>query len=106
MPKFLFQASYTNEGVKGLLKQGGSKRRAAVEELARSLGARVEGFYFAFGDTDAFLVIDAPDNVSAAAASLVVSAAGAARLKTTVLLTPEEMDQAAKKRVSYRAPGK
>jgi uncharacterized protein with GYD domain len=106
MPKYLFQASYTNDGVKGLLKDGGSKRRAMVEQLARSLGGRVEAFYFSFGDTDTFTIIDLPDNVTAAAASLVVNAAGAVRLKTNVLLTPEEMDQAAKKKVSYRAPGK
>lgn len=106
MPKYLLQASYTSEGVKGLLKDGGTKRRAAVEELARSLGGRVEALYFSFGDTDAFTIIDLPDSVSAVAASLVVNAGGAVRLKTNVLLTPEEMDQAAKKKVRYRSPGR
>ena len=106
MPKYLYQASYTPEGLKGLLKEGGSKRRAAVEELARSLGAKVEAFYYALGDSDVIVIIDAPDNVSAAAASLVINASGAAYLNTTVLLTPEEMDNATKKSVSYRPPGR
>jgi len=105
MPRYLFQASYTAEGAKGLMKDGGSKRREAVEEVAKSLGGKVESFYFAFGEPDVFVVIDVPDNVSAAAASLAVNAGGAVRLKTTVLLTPEEMDQAAKKTVKYRPPG-
>jgi uncharacterized protein with GYD domain len=105
MPKYLIQGSYTTEGAKGLLKDGGSKRRAAVEEMAKSFGGKVEAFYYAFGDSDVFVIIDGPDNVTAAAASLAVNAAGAVRLKTTALLTAEEMDQAAKKGVKYRPPG-
>jgi uncharacterized protein with GYD domain len=106
MPKFLYQASYTGEGTKGLLKEGGSKRRAAVEEVMKALGGKVEAFYYAFGDPDVFLIADVPDQASAAALSLAVNASGAVHLKTTVLMTPEEMDAAAKKTVSYRAPGK
>ena len=106
MPKFLYQASYTAEGTKGLLKEGGSKRRAAVEEVMKALGGKVEAFYYAFGDPDVFLIVDVPDQASAAALSLAVNASGAVHLKTTVLMTPEEMDAAAKKTVSYRAPGK
>jgi uncharacterized protein with GYD domain len=106
MPKFLYQASYTGEGTKGLLKEGGSKRRAAVEEVMKALGGKVEAFYYAFGDPDVFLIVDVPDQASAAALSLAVNASGAVHLKTTVLMTPEEMDAAAKKTVSYRAPGK
>lgn len=105
MPKYLVQASYTVEGTKGLLKDGGSKRRAVAEEAVKSLGGRLEAFYFAFGETDVFAIADMPDNASAAAVSLAVTASGAVRAKTTVLLTPEEMDQAAKKTVSYRPPG-
>jgi uncharacterized protein with GYD domain len=105
MPKYLVQGSYSAEGAKGLLKDGGSKRRAAVEEMARSFGGKVEAFYYAFGDADVFAIIDGPDNVTAAAASLAVNAAGAVRLKTTALLTAEEMDQAAKKGIKYRPPG-
>jgi len=105
MPRYLFQASYSVEGTKGLLKDGGSKRRAVVEQMARGLGGKVEAFYFAFGDDDVVGIMEAPDNVTTAAVSLAVGASGAARVKTTVLLTPEEMDQATKKTVSYRPPG-
>ena len=105
MPKYLVQANYVGEGLKGLLKEGGSSRRAAVEKLFGSLGGKVEAFYYAFGDTDLFVIADAPDNVTAAALSLTVNAAGAATAKVTVLLTPEEIDAAAKKSPSYRPPG-
>jgi len=105
MPKFLTVASYTAEGLKGLLKEGGSARRAAVEQAVKGLGGRLESFYFAFGDDDAYVISEAPDNVSAAAVSLAASASGLVRTKTVVLMTPEEMDQATKKSVAYRAPG-
>lgn len=106
MPKYLIQASYNAEGTRGLLKDGGSKRKQAADELVKSLGGKMEAFYFAFGDNDAFLIVDAPDNASVAAASLAVSASGLVAAKTTVLLTPEEMDQAAKKSAKYSPPGK
>ncbi len=106
MPKYLFQASYTTDGAKGLLKEGGTKRRAAVEQLMKSVGGKLEAFYFAFGESDVFLIVDAPDNASVVAASLTTAAAGVVtNLRTSVLLTPEEMDQATKKSVSYRPPG-
>jgi uncharacterized protein with GYD domain len=105
MPKYLIQANYVGEGLKGLLKEGGSSRRAAVEKLFESVGGKVEAFFYAFGDTDLFIIADLPDNVSAAALSLTVNAAGAATSKVTVLLTVEEIDKAAKKTVRYRAPG-
>jgi uncharacterized protein with GYD domain len=105
MPKYIIQANYVGEGLKGLLKEGGSNRRAAVEKLFESVGGKVEAFYYAFGGTDVFIIADLPDNVSAAALSLTVNAAGAATSKVTVLLTVEEIDKAAKKTVRYRAPG-
>ena len=106
MPKYLFQASYTTEGAKGLLKEGGTKRRAAVEQLMKSVGGKLEAFYFALGESDVFLLVDAPDNASVVAVSLTTAAAGVVtNLRTSVLLTPEEMDQATKKSVSYRPPG-
>ena len=105
MPKYLFQASYTEEGLKGLLKEGGSKRRAAVEEAIKGLGGTLEAFYYAFGDTDVFTLVDLPDNVSTTAFALITTAAGTAKVKTTVLITPEEVDQATKKTVRYRPPG-
>lgn len=106
MPKYLITASYTAEGVRGLAKDGGTKRRQAAEAAIKSAGGKLEAFYFAFGGHDAYIVIDAPDNASVAAASLAVNASGAVQASTVVLLTPEEMDQAAKKTVAYTPPGR
>lgn len=106
MAKYLISASYTAEGVKGLLAEGGSKRRDAAAKAIKAAGGNVEAFYFAFGAHDAYVVVDLPDNASAAAASLAINASGAVRTSTTVLLTPEEVDGAVKKSVPYRAPGK
>jgi uncharacterized protein with GYD domain len=105
MAKYLIAASYTADGAKGVLKEGGTKRRQAAEQVITSSGGKLEAFYFAFGENDAFVIIDAPDHASVAAMSLAISASGAVRTKTVVLLTPEEIDQAAKKGTSYRAPG-
>lgn len=106
MAKYLWQVSYTTEGAKGLLKDGGSKRRMVAEKALQAGGGKLESFYFAFGKADAYLIADMPDNVSVAAASMAINATGAVRIKTTVLLTPEEIDAATKKSVSYRPPGR
>ncbi len=92
--------SYTPEGIKGLVKQGGTARRIAVEKMLERLGGRLEGFYFAFGENDAYVITDGPDNATAAAISLAITT-GAIRTKTIVLLTPEELDQAVKFPVDY-----
>ena len=105
MAKYLMEVSYTAEGVKGLLKDGGTKRRQAATEALKSVGGKVEAFYFAFGDTDVYLIADFPDHAAVSAASLAIVASGAVHSKTVVLLTPEEIDQATKKVVKYRAPG-
>ena len=105
MAKYLIQAKYSGDSAKGLLKEGGSSRRAAVEGLIGSAGGKVEAFYFAFGDTDAVVIADLPDNVTAAALSLAVNASGAVATAITVLLSAEDLDAAAKKKISYRAPG-
>jgi uncharacterized protein with GYD domain len=105
MPKYLITGSYTSEGAKGVLAKGGSDRRAAVESLTESVGGTVEAFYFAFGDDDIVLIIDAPDNESVASVAMTVGASGMVDIQTTVLLTPDEVDGAAKKSVSYRGPG-
>lgn len=105
MAKFLVKASYTAEGAKGIQSAGGTSRRDAVAKMTEGLGGRLESFYFAFGDTDAYVVIEAPDNVSAAAASIAVNTSGATRSEVVVLLTPEEIDAAAKLSVDYRPPG-
>jgi uncharacterized protein with GYD domain len=104
MPKYLIEASYTLEGLRGIMKSGGTARREAVKQAVESVGGRFEVQYFALGEHDAFVIADLPDHVSAAAISLAVTATGAARTKTTALLTPEEVDQAVKKTVKYEPP--
>jgi len=104
MPRFLFEASYTVEGLRGLQRVGGSRRRDAVAKATESVGGRLERFYFAFGDQDAFVIAELPDNKSAAAVALAVSAAGGARVRTVVLLEPEEVDAAVKHSIDYRPP--
>jgi len=105
MPKFLIEASYTAEGAKGLLKEGGTKRRQAADNAIKSVGGTMEAFYFAFGDSDAYVLFDAPDYATAAGASIAINASGAVRTKTVALLMPEDIDQAVKKPANYRAPG-
>lgn len=105
MPKYLIEVSYTAEGVKGLLKDGGSKRRAVAEKAINSVGAKMDALYYAFGGRDIVGIIDAPDNAAMAAASLTINASGAVTLKTTPLLTVEEIDQATKTQVAYTPPG-
>lgn len=105
MPKYLVHGNYVGEGIKGLLKEGGSSRRDAIEKLAAAQGGSVEGVYYAFGETDIFIIFDMPDNASMAAASLVATASGTVTVKTTALMTPEEVDEVTKKAVVYRPPG-
>ncbi|MEU6080123.1 GYD domain-containing protein [Streptomyces sp. NPDC047108] len=105
MPKFLIQASYTPEGTKGLLREGASGRRAAVDQVVTGLGGTVEAVYFAFGEDDIVLIVDFPDAVSMAAVSLTVKASGALRTRATPLLTVDQIDEATRRQVSFRAPG-
>lgn len=105
MAKYLIAAKYNSDGVKGILKEGGSGRRQAVDNLVASVGGKVEAFYYAFGDVDAYVVVDVPDNISIAAVAFTVGASGLVTIKTTVLLTTDEVDQAIKKSPAYRAPG-
>ena len=104
--KYLWLASYSTDGIKGLLKEGGSSRRDAVEKVVADLGGTLDAFYFAFGDDDVYVIADLPDNTTAAAVSLAVGASGAVRIKTAVLLSPDEVDRAVHTTVGYRAPGK
>lgn len=105
MPKFLIEASLTAQGVKGLQSEGGSARREAVANAVESVGGQLESFHFGFGDHDVFLIADFPDNESATAMALAVNSSGAVTTRTVVLLTPEEVDRAARRSVEYRAPG-
>ena len=105
MSRYLFQATYENAGVKGILAEGGTRRREAAAAAIESVGGTLESFDFAFGDTDALGIADFPDAASAAALSLVINASGAVKIKLTPLLSPEDLDAAAKKSPSYRPPG-
>lgn len=105
MAKYLLRVNYTLDGVKGVLAKGGSARKAAASAAAKSAGGKVESFYFAFGDTDVYVIADLPDNAAAAALALTVSAGGGATVDTTVLISPEEIDQATGKDVKYKPPG-
>ncbi len=105
MPKYLSMGSYTTEGLRGLLKEGGTGRRKAVESAIKALGGHLEAYYFAFGDSDVVVISDVPDNVTAAALAIGISATGTVGVKTTVLLTPEEVDAATKKTLSFRPAG-
>ena len=105
MAKYLVKASYGVEGTKGLLKEGGSSRKAAVQKMVEGMGGTLEAFYFAYGETDALAIIDAPEATTAMAASLVINSSGAVQVSTVPLITPEEIDAACKTSVDYHAPG-
>jgi uncharacterized protein with GYD domain len=105
MPKYLFKASYTPQGAQGVMKEGGSSRRDTIRKLAENSGGTMECFYFGFGETDAYVICDVPNNSTAAAIALAVNSSGAAHLNTVALMTPEEVDEATRTTVEYRAPG-
>ena len=105
MAKYLVQASYTVDGVKGVMKEGASSRKATIDKLIKSLGGTMEAFYFAFGEADVYVLVDLPNNETVAALSMAVSVTGAVNLKTTVLMTVDEVDRATKITVNYRPPG-
>jgi uncharacterized protein with GYD domain len=105
MPKYLLEVNYTLDGLKGVVAKGGAARKAAASAAAKSVGGKVESFYFAFGGTDVYCVVDMPDNEAAAALALTVSAAGGATVRTVVLLTTDEVDAATGKDVRYKPPG-
>jgi uncharacterized protein with GYD domain len=105
MPKYLFRATYTAEGMKGLISEGGTGRRALIKHLTQELGGELETFYYAFGESDVYAIVDFPDGITAAAVTLAINQTGAVHVKTTVLLTPEEVDEAAQMTVRYRRPG-
>jgi uncharacterized protein with GYD domain len=106
MPKYLLEASYTAEGAKGLIAEGGSSRRKKIEQMIRASNGTLEAFYYAFGESDVYIIVDVPDAVTATALSLAVNQTGAAHVKTHVLITPEEVDQASRQTVNYQPPGR
>ena len=105
MTKYLFEANYVGEGIKGLMREGGTKRRDALVEALNSVGGSLESFYYAFGDTDVLGVFDVPVQTDAAALSLMINSSGNVDVRLKPLMTPEDIDEAVKKTPSYRAPG-
>jgi uncharacterized protein with GYD domain len=105
MTKFLIKGSYTPEGVKGLLKAGGTSRKQAVEKMINELGGKMEAFYYAYGDTDVYIIADLPDTTMGTAIALTVNSTGMVSISSTILVSPEEIDKATKISVSYRPPG-
>jgi len=105
MKKYLIRASYNANGTKGLIEDGGSKRKSEIQKMLEGMGGKLESFYYAFGEHDAYVIIELPDDISAAAVGLRVNSSGMVSISTTVLLSPEDIDKASKKSVSYHAPG-
>ena len=105
MPKYLIKVAYSSDGARGLLRDGGRNRHQAVSSMVEGLGGRVESFFYSLGPDDLYIILDLPSNADMAAVSMAVTAAGGARFNTVTLLTPEEVDEASEKAVSYRPPG-
>jgi uncharacterized protein with GYD domain len=105
MPTYLWRGSYTADGSKGLVKEGGTKRRAAVQQMVEKAGGKLHAFYFAIGEADVYGIAEFPDTATAVAVSLAVNGSGAVHLESTLLLSPEEFDAATKKSIGYRPPG-
>jgi uncharacterized protein with GYD domain len=107
VPTYLIQGSYSQQGLKGMLKEGGSKRREAAEQIIKGVGGRLEAYYYAFGSDDFVIIAELPSGVDAAALSFAVNASGAVQSRMTALITPEEADEATKKMktINYRPPG-
>jgi uncharacterized protein with GYD domain len=105
MPKYLYHGSYTNNGLKGLMKDGGSKRVEVTKKAIESLGGKMEAYYFALGGNDFFIILEAPDNVKAIAGSLIANASGTVKVNITALVSPEEVDQAVKQTMDWQPPG-
>jgi uncharacterized protein with GYD domain len=105
MTKFMWSGRYTQAGTKGLIAEGGTARRAAIDKLLQSVGGKIEAFYYAFGSDDVIMIGEVPDNVTGASISMTVAASGAVNGKVTILLSPEEIDRAAKMSPVYKPPG-
>ena len=105
MPAYLWQASYTSQGVKGLMKDGGTKRKAAIKQMIEAAGGKLHAFYFSFGKDDVIGIAEFPDHATSTALSLSINGSGVVSFHSTVLITPEEMDAATKKSIAYQPPG-
>ncbi len=106
MAKYLYHGTYTDKGLQGLMKEGGSKRVEVTKRAIESLGGTMESYHFAFGCNDFYIVVDIPDHASAVAGLMIANASGVVRVNTTVLLSPAEIDAAVQKTVDWTPPGK
>jgi uncharacterized protein with GYD domain len=106
MPKYLYQGSYTDKGLQGLMKDGGTKRMEVTRRAIESLGGKMEAYYFALGGNDFFIILEVPDNVNAITGSLIANASGTVRVSITALVSPEEVDQAVKQTMDWQPPGR
>ena len=105
MPHYLFRASYSTQGIQGVMREGPTARIKAVDQLATSVKGRLIGAWWAFGDDDFVMIMELPDNTAAMAVSAHVSSSGVAKITTTVLLTADEAQAAMNSSVTYRLPG-
>ena len=105
MSKYLFYGSYTQDGYKGLVEEGGSKRIEAAKQALGSVGGTLESFYFSFGENDFYIIVDLPDYVTTTAVTLAGNLSGTFRIQGVALLTADELDEAVKKSVDFRPPG-
>ena len=105
MPKYLYHGSYTDSGLKGLMKDGGTKRMEVTRKAIESLGGKMEAYYFAFGCHDFYLIAEAPDNINAVTGSLIANASGTVKVSITPLISPEEVDRAAQQTMDWSPPG-
>ncbi|WP_241979327.1 GYD domain-containing protein [Cryobacterium sinapicolor] len=105
MSKYFFEANYVGEGIKGLLREGGTSRREALVAALKSVGGSVESLYYAFGETDVLGIIEIPEPSDAAALSLMINSTGSVTVRLKPLLSVEDLDAATKKTPAYRAPG-
>ncbi len=106
MAKYLIKASYSPEGLKGVMSKGGSARAEAIEKLASGVGGTVDGVYFSFGSDDLYAIVEAPSHEAMAAIAGTVGQTGAvSKYETVVLLTPAQLDQAAHINIDYSPPG-
>jgi uncharacterized protein with GYD domain len=106
MKKYLIKGAYNSDGTKGLIQEGGSGRKAAIEKMLEGMGGKMESFYYGFGEEEVYVIVELPDDISATAVGLTVNGAGLVKISMTILLTAADLDAASKKSVSYRAPGK
>ena len=105
MPKYLISANYTAEGMAGVRAAGAKSRVDAVATLLEAMGGRLESFHFAFGETDVFVIAEAPDDEAVAAVSIAINGSGAVSTRTTKLLTVDQVDEALRRTVDYHPPG-